>query len=123
MKCKDCIACRKGYFPSRPNDYICIGVKNPFVITDIKSDCTEYPERNNTENKTKSNLKLYSFCPQGHGQLSFYIIAESEESAITRIKEYIKNNNLDEYDYYGFGTDYYQVTVTEPNAVITNHND
>lgn len=71
----------------------------------------------------KTNMKLFSFCPQGHGQLSFYIMAESEESATTQVKEYIKNNNLDEYDYYGFGTDYYQVTATEPDVVITNRND
>lgn len=43
-KCKDCGACNKGFFKSRPNDYVCIGVKEPFVITDINSYCTEYPE-------------------------------------------------------------------------------
>lgn len=68
-------------------------------------------------------MKLYSFCPSGHGELSFYIIAKSKEDAIKRIKAYIKDNNLDEYDYYGFGTDYYQITVTEPNCVLTSCND
>ena len=50
-------------------------------------------------------------------------MAESEESATIQVKEYIKNNNLDKYDYYGFGTDYYRVTATEQNGVITNYND
>ena len=45
MKCKDCSACRKGWFSSKPNEYVCIGVKEPFVISDIEHECTEYPER------------------------------------------------------------------------------
>ena len=43
MKCNDCDCCVKGYFKSKPNDYVCIGVKVPFVIKDIKKPCTEYP--------------------------------------------------------------------------------
>lgn len=35
MKCKDCSSCEKGWFSSRPYDYVCIGVKYPFVIDDI----------------------------------------------------------------------------------------
>ena len=48
MKCKDCHACRKGYFESRPQAYVCIGVKEPFVIHDINVECTEYPEKSST---------------------------------------------------------------------------
>ena len=46
MKCKNCSACHKGYFKSKPNDYVCIGVKEPFVIRNIDNECTEYPEKN-----------------------------------------------------------------------------
>lgn len=46
MKCKDCHACRKGFFQSKPEAYVCIGVKEPFVIDDINVGCTEYPEKN-----------------------------------------------------------------------------
>ena len=42
MKCKDCKGCRKGYFKSKPEEYVCIGVPEPFVIKDINSNCTEY---------------------------------------------------------------------------------
>ncbi len=42
MKCIECNACRQGYFESRPLAYVCIGVKEPFVIDDINSECTEY---------------------------------------------------------------------------------
>ena len=42
MKCKDCSCCRKDWFPSSPEMYVCTGVKHPFVIEDINHDCTEY---------------------------------------------------------------------------------
>ena len=42
MKCKDCAHCYKGWFDYKPNDYVCIGVKEPFVISDINVECTEY---------------------------------------------------------------------------------
>ena len=45
MKCKDCSVCRKGFYLNRPEDYVCIGVKHPFVIEDINVECTEYSER------------------------------------------------------------------------------
>ena len=44
MKCKNCDFCHKGWFPSKPDEYVCIGVKVPFVITDINHDCTEYKD-------------------------------------------------------------------------------
>ena len=46
MKCKDCSACHKGYFKSKPDDYVCTGVCEPFVIENIDKECTEYPEKN-----------------------------------------------------------------------------
>lgn len=42
MKCKDCNACKKGLWASKPDAYICIGVKEPFEILDIEQECTEY---------------------------------------------------------------------------------
>lgn len=42
MKCKSCSSCRKGYFESKPDKYVCIGVKEPFIIKDINNECTEY---------------------------------------------------------------------------------
>ena len=46
MKCKDCDACHKGYFKSKPDDYVCTGVCEPFVIRNINNECTEYKEKN-----------------------------------------------------------------------------
>ena len=55
MKCKSCSSCRKGYFESKPDKYVCIGVKEPFVIEDINNECTEYPEKN-SELNNKNNV-------------------------------------------------------------------
>lgn len=49
MKCKDCGHCKLGWFKSRPDAHVCIGVKVPFVIADINHDCTEYDYKNNVE--------------------------------------------------------------------------
>lgn len=44
MKCKDCNCCTKGWFSYKPDSYVCTGVKEPFVISDINRQCTEYPD-------------------------------------------------------------------------------
>lgn len=41
MKCKDCRCSRLGFFASEPLDYVCIGVKHPFIIEDINKDHPE----------------------------------------------------------------------------------
>ena len=45
MKCKDCKACKKGWFSSDSDEYVCIGVKEPFVINDVNTHCTEYEDK------------------------------------------------------------------------------
>lgn len=47
MKCKDCKALHQVFYDEEKTqcDYICWGVKEPFVIDDINSECTEYPEK------------------------------------------------------------------------------
>ena len=41
MKCCECSSCAKGWFESQPDSYVCIGVPEPFVISDVNSECTE----------------------------------------------------------------------------------
>lgn len=53
MKCKDCNACKKGWFSSRPDEYVCIGVEYPFVIDDIDAECTEYEDKRDMTEKEK----------------------------------------------------------------------
>lgn len=40
--CVDCNCCRKGFFKSKPDRYVCIGVPEPFIIENINAPCTEY---------------------------------------------------------------------------------
>ena len=56
MKCKDCASCKKGWFKSSPDEYVCIGVKNPFVINDINVECTEYPEKRSPEKRNEVSV-------------------------------------------------------------------
>ena len=59
MKCIECNACRKGYFESRSNAYVCIGVKEPFVIDDINCECTEYPGKKTGYTKHKYLREIF----------------------------------------------------------------
>ena len=103
MKCKDCDSCRKGFWASKPEAYICIAVKEPFEIADINNECTEYPEKNK-ETSTKT---------------------EPEDKVITLIK--------DIYEFIGDPVDYAELigspvpsaygmyyVYTEPEAVLLN---
>lgn len=43
MKCRYCSCAIKGFFESKPDAYVCIGVKVPFVIGDYENaKCTVY---------------------------------------------------------------------------------
>lgn len=47
MKRRDCKYAKRGYFSSVPEAYVCIGVKEPFVITNYpNAECTEYKNEN-----------------------------------------------------------------------------
>ena len=61
MKCKDCDCCRKGWFKSKLNDYVCIGVPEPFVIKDINVECTEYEERRNKKVGIKEAINHFKY--------------------------------------------------------------
>lgn len=86
--------------------------------------------------KPEQNMKLYAWQPQGHGQKSFFVISESEEIAkklvekeISRLIALSQDDNYsgDEcysnYDFYGWGTDYYELTIASVGEVIINNND
>lgn len=89
MKCKDCYSCRKGWFRSAPDKYVCIGVKEPFVIDDINVECTEYPEnREEGRRNMKSSELLLSLDGESldvfynvHGICVRYKGAEIKEGA------------------------------------------
>jgi len=72
-------------------------------------------------------MKLYAYQPDGHGEMSFFTIAESEEKARQVIDKHIKEKYFKDGKYLyaagGWETDYYILTVAEVGEVIENHND
>lgn len=56
MKCIECDCCRKGWFQSKPNAFVCTGVKEPFVIDNPSHECTEYPEK---RKQSKSEVSYF----------------------------------------------------------------
>jgi hypothetical protein len=49
MKCRECDACIKGFWASQPESYICIGVPEPFVVTNRDAECPAYPKNRGTK--------------------------------------------------------------------------
>ena len=68
-------------------------------------------------------MKLYAFQPDGHGEYSFFVIADSKEQALKLIKSHCKDKGINEYNHRGIDTDYYIVSELEPYQVIDNPND
>ena len=66
MRCRDCNGCKKGWFESKPEEYVCICVKEPFVIDDINVKCTEYPEKRN-EISVQEAIKELSYDNTAYG--------------------------------------------------------
>ena len=67
-------------------------------------------------------MKLYAFQPKGHGQLSFFVMAETKEQAIEQVGKHIAEDGYD-YNASRWGTDYYECTEVGPGVVIENEND
>lgn len=86
MKCKDCNACQKGFFESQPDKYVCVGVKEPFIINDIESFCTEYSNHNNE--------KLWSWNENDDENWTHGIFHTKEEAIQDALgcKEWIERN-------------------------------
>ena len=76
-------------------------------------------------------MKLYAFQPKGHGQKSFFVIAESEQQArefiSNKIAELLANGedgfDYSDYEFQGWGTDYYRLEILEVGQVVLNDND
>jgi len=68
-------------------------------------------------------MNLYAYQPTGHGQYSFFTIANSEKEAFEIIDQHVKNIGRDRFEVRGWGTDCYELTIGEPGRVVTNEND
>ena len=77
---------------------------------------------------TECKLKLYAWQPLGHGQQSMFVMARSEEKALTAVKNKIReeikeNDNFPDYDFSALGVDFYELTIVDENVVLLNEND
>lgn len=77
-------------------------------------------------------MNLYAWQPKGHGELSFFVMAETLDDAIRFVKteidrrknlEYFEDDFITEYEFGRFGTDYYDLTVVGVGVVLINNND
>lgn len=59
MKCIECDSCKKGWFTCHPDNYVCTGVKEPFIIPDVNKECYEYPEKRTVQVKHKYLRELF----------------------------------------------------------------
>lgn len=70
-------------------------------------------------------MKMYCFQPNGHGETSAFVLAETEEEARRFVIEASEKEDVFcKPDLEGFETDYYSVTVVSvPGVVVWNAND
>lgn len=60
--CADCDCCKRGYFESEPDSYVCIGVKNPFIIKNIFQECTEYNDEDYARGQWRKEEGANKMC-------------------------------------------------------------
>lgn len=65
MKCKDCKA-RSAKVVGDRTLYFCNAVKEPFVITDIEHECTEYPDKRDDISKMEIDFMKDAYQAANH---------------------------------------------------------
>lgn len=77
-------------------------------------------------------MKPYAWQPSGYGELSFFVVAETESDAIAYVEADISIrkslpigdiNRIIDYEYRGWGSDYYTLTTSDVGVVLLNEND
>ena len=75
---------------------------------------------------------LYVWRPQGHGQLSFFVVEWNEAAERKRVEAEIARLRalpcgdmgwIMGYEVQGWGTDYYQLEVYQAGQVVTHEDD
>lgn len=67
-------------------------------------------------------MKLFAFQPEGHGQISLFVMAETPDAAREACIRHI-GNRMRDYDYRGWGTDHYEMRELAVGEVVENPND
>jgi len=81
MRCRDCDCAKKGYFKSKPEEYVCTGVKEPFVISNFPdAECTEYKDKRNVP--VNDGIYMELFAIKDGARYNAKIINMKEASAV-----------------------------------------
>lgn len=76
-------------------------------------------------------MKLFAWQPNGHGELSWFVLAADELEARKAVEDEItrrlalhagNSERITEYECNGWGTDYYTLTVADRGYVLCNDN-
>ena len=77
-------------------------------------------------------MKLYAWQPNGHGEFSWFVAAETEADAKAAVEKEMARrkalplgdiDRITDYECGGWGTDYYTLTVADAGTVLLNAND
>lgn len=58
MTCRECDCSKRGYFASKPDAWVCLGVQEPFVIENMDRECTEYQHKRQQKVYKKNPVTL-----------------------------------------------------------------
>ena len=104
MRCIDCDCCKKGWFKSKPEEYVCTGVKEPFLISNINNECTEYPERR-TKIDIKEAINYYKYIEPATVYSNF-IVEALEKQIPKKVVDIHRSEHPDDIEYNGEDTLY-----------------
>ena len=78
-----------------------------------------------TDKAAGTGMKLYAWRPDGHGQLSFFVMADSEQAARAAVDAAVERILREgrRYDVDGWGSDYYELSVYAAGEVAEHYND
>jgi hypothetical protein len=74
-------------------------------------------------------MKLYAWKPKGNYGRSWFVIAETKSEAISSVEiemskrrslNYSNNKLISDYECFGWGTDYYELSIAYVGEVITS---
>ncbi len=74
-----------------------------------------------------TEMKLYAFQPKGHGQLSFFVMSDSESHAMESVDKQIEtlfnDKDITGYEVLGWDTEEYDMFILGADQVAWNYNE
>jgi len=117
LKCRNCSACKQGFFKSKPDKWVCTGIPEPFIVDDINVSCTEYPENKKDGCLMKWNVYIYDVNQQKMADFNIFdhgSFVEYVKKAIKKFKnkEVFANQLKSELMYYFWGKSEWEIIIS-----------